>query len=399
MSESPPSQRACPICLAGERHYLHTQRFVLPTGHPLASGYDVVECQQCGFVFANTSVTQEDYDVFYAKFSKYEDGQTSTGAGDSAWDARRLHDTAMAIAARTASKNARILDLGCANGGLLAAFQTLGFARLVGVDPSPVCARITQEKLGVEAHAGSIYALPALGSFDMIILSHVMEHLSDLRTAATVAAGLLAPGGTLYVEVPDATRYTEFLVAPFQDFNTEHINHFSPRSLANVFASAALVPSEEGRKNIESAQGVPYPALYTFFKRSEFGTTPPIQPDSELLPKIKAYIAASSASMLAINERIAGYLALYPRLLVWGTGQLANKLLAETCLGEADIAAFVDSNPSNQGKMLHGIQIISPEGAREFSEPILITSTIHQDAIAEIISETLRLPNTVLSLR
>ena len=37
---------------------------------------------------------------------------------------------------------------------------------------------------------------------------------------------LLKTNGVLYIEVPDATAYVEFLYSPFQDFNTEHINHF-----------------------------------------------------------------------------------------------------------------------------------------------------------------------------
>jgi len=31
----------------------------------------------------------------------------------------------------------------------------------------------------------------------------------------------------VYIEVPDAARYIDFLYSPFQDFNTEHINHLS----------------------------------------------------------------------------------------------------------------------------------------------------------------------------
>ena len=47
-------------------------------------------------------------------------------------------------------------------------------------------------------------------------------------------------------------------------------------------------------------------------------------------------------------------------LLVWGVGQLAMKLLAETSLGKANIAGFVDSNPIHQGKKLHGHPILIP---------------------------------------
>ena len=93
---------------------LHRQEFYLPQGHPLAAGYDVVACEECGFVFADTVVDQSAYDLFYAKHSKYED----SGSGQSAADARRLHDMAVAISRQASSGNARILDLGCANGGL-----------------------------------------------------------------------------------------------------------------------------------------------------------------------------------------------------------------------------------------------------------------------------------------
>ena len=47
---------------------------------------------------------------------------------------------------------------------------------------------------------------------------------------------LLQEGGLLYVEVPDARRYAEQVNAPSQDFNCEHINHFSLQCLHNAFA-------------------------------------------------------------------------------------------------------------------------------------------------------------------
>src|SRR5665213_2520203 len=115
--------RPCAVCGGMEAEALHTQEFYLPDGHPLAAGYDVVACQECGFVFADTVIDQTAYDLFYAKRSKYEDSRTSTGSGVSDWDARRLREVADAVAGQAGSTDARILDLGCANGGLLAALK------------------------------------------------------------------------------------------------------------------------------------------------------------------------------------------------------------------------------------------------------------------------------------
>ena len=118
------AQRECPICEGGARDGLHTQRFVLPEDHPLSDGYDVVCCRACGFVFADTSARQEDYDAFYARLSKYEDNVTSTGGGGMPWDAERMAQMALDLAELVPDKTARIVDVGYANGGSLAALKT-----------------------------------------------------------------------------------------------------------------------------------------------------------------------------------------------------------------------------------------------------------------------------------
>lgn len=101
----------CPVCDNTRNEVLHTQRFVLPEGHPLAAGYDVVCCRQCGFAYADTTVGQREYDEFYARLSKYTDNQTSTGGGLAAWDADRLRRTAQDIARVIPQPDAHIMDI------------------------------------------------------------------------------------------------------------------------------------------------------------------------------------------------------------------------------------------------------------------------------------------------
>jgi len=197
------SVRNCPICGGAEVVILHRQKFALLEGHPLADGYDVVCCVRCGFVYADTTATKEDYERFYAEFSKYEDRQFTSGAGETPWDAKRLQDTARQIAVLVANKKARILDMGCANGGLLKSLSQLGFQNLCGIDPSPVCVE-NVKRLGLEARVGSLFNLPAeIGQFDCVILSHVLEHVQDLKSATQSISQLTkSEGGGIYVEVP-----------------------------------------------------------------------------------------------------------------------------------------------------------------------------------------------------
>ena len=155
------AQRPCPVTGDREVMVLHHQRFLLAEGNPLPSGYDVVWSKRAGFAYADTSVDQAVYDRYYAQFSKYEDSTVSTGGGETPSDAGRLAQTAADIARVVGDRNASVLDIGCANGGLLVALRKLGFSSVAGIDPSPACVRTVRTRHGIPAEAGGLFELPA----------------------------------------------------------------------------------------------------------------------------------------------------------------------------------------------------------------------------------------------
>ena len=388
--------RPCPVCECPSGRVLHTQRFTLSEGHPLQDHYEVVACDSCGFCFADTAVSQPAYDAYYSAMSKYADGATSTGAGSSPWDAGRLDQLADHVAGFAPDLASRILDVGCAAGGLLAALQSRGYSNVCGIDPSPACVEKARQAAAGRVWTGTLSGFPAeIGTFDGIILSHVMEHVRDLRDAMEGLRRLLNPGGWVYIEVPDATRYEQFLVAPFQDFNTEHINHFSMTSLANLCRTCGFIPEVGGAKEIFSAKDMPYPALFWFARVA--GEPQPIEKDDLLRPALERYILASADLMRRLDETIRRALAAHPAVIVWGTGQLTMKLLAETCLRDANIEAFVDGNPVNQGKELLGRRVIGGGDLSGGATPILVCSLINSQAIIQAI-RSLGLTNPVVEL-
>jgi len=390
--------RPCPICENEKADVLHSQRFALPEGHPLSAGYDVVCCDSCGFVYADTAVTQQAYDLFYTQYSKYEDKKTGTGGVDNEWDRKRVTETAEQIVTFMNNTNARVLDIGCANGGLLKALKDLGYEQVLGIDPSPVCVENTR-LLGVAAKIGSLFQPLNQGLFKCVVLSHTLEHVHDLKQAMDWIHTVTNNNGIVYIEVPDAARYADFVDAPFQDFNTEHINHFSITSLQNLLRENGFDPVQWGDKIIPASANKPYPAIYCFAKlNNRENQKPQIDKDVELYGRIEKYIQISQQIMDDIESRLSASLSTSRQILVWGTGQLAMKLLAETSLAKADILAFIDSNPINQGKILRGIKVIAPEAALQYTEPILITSTLHQQSIIEQIQK-MGLKNKLLLLK
>jgi SAM-dependent methyltransferase len=376
--------RQCPVCEHGHAEVLHSQRFVLQQDKALASSYDVVVCECCGMAFADTPVTQREYDDLYARQSRYASGPAAHAA-DNDRDSGRFRAVAADVAQIVSNSSARIVDIGCANGQLLAALRERGFENLIGVDPSPACVQAARTIPSVRAFVGSLFALPdGGGTYDVAVLSHVLEHVRDLGAALRLVAKSMASGGLLYVEVPDASRYAEFAWSPFQDFNSEHINHFSLVSLANLLRRCGFRPERSASKTILSAPGMPYPAI-SWFARCDDGAAQTIEPDRELKPRLEEYVRVSALLLREIDARLQAALGDGRRTIVWGTGELTAKLLADTALASANIVAFVDSNPVNQGKRLQGLPILAPGQVASSDDVIVVASILHHESILNAI--------------
>ena len=389
--------RPCPQCAGTSVQTLHDSRFVLPVGHPLEPVVRVVACDRCGFCFNDTRSTREDYDRYYREISKYADPRLSSGAGASPEDTRRLADTARAIRDFTGSTNESILDIGCGAGGLLDSLATLGFTNLFGMDPAPACAA----EVARRGHRGIVGTLDShpLGDdrlFDGIVLSHVLEHVREVPAALASVRRLLAADGWLYVEVPDAARYGECLIAPYQDFNLEHINHFSAGSLRNLLAAHGWLVAHEATKTLDLGHGRGYPAVYAFARRA---SPADLEPDLTARHALAAYVTASARSMQAIEPILASEIQAGP-IVVWGAGQFTMRLLGETSLGGAAIAAFVDSNPIHHGRTLAGRPILAPSelhGRVTAATRIVIGSLVNLESIEAAI-RGLGLANPVVRL-
>jgi SAM-dependent methyltransferase len=377
---------------------MHHQKFTLPDNHPLPSKFDIVECQRCGFVYADTHGSTADYDQYYSNYSKYTDTCSSGGGGD-LYDNKRYATVAEAITGVLSNRSAKIVDIGCANGGMLQALKSQSFSNLLGVDPSIDCVNNTRALFSIDAAQGWLMQLPpSAASADLAIISHVFEHILDLHTAIRSVRTIVSPGGYVYAEVPDAGRYAQYMAAPFQDFNTEHINHFGEASLLNLFSSAGFSPVQVSAKIFETAAGVNYPAVFGFFRMD---ASPQRNHDWRRDEKFSAnmgdYINKSRALIDKIDARLESLTG--QEVIVWGVGQLTSKLLAETSLAKARIVSFVDSNRVYHGKRLKGIPISGADEIRSMPAiPIVIGSLLHHGVIKRHIEENLGLKNPIITL-
>ena len=136
-----------------------------------------------------------------------------------------------------------LLDVGCGAGMYLDLMRALGWSRTVGVDVSPRAVQQARDVLGLEAHLGDLreVRLPA-ASFDVVSMSHTLEHVDDPTAVLAEVRRVTRPGGRIVIEVPNVRSLTSRLLREhWLGIDTpRHLVNLSPRGLEVAIQAAGL---------------------------------------------------------------------------------------------------------------------------------------------------------------
>ena len=256
-----PATRArhCPIC-AGVPQFLDRFAFGRKPNLPDHITFDY--CRSCNFIFAENL----EADAYYRYYQTVQNDAGHIVVSDKSTSLPQLQ------AARIRTRLGKdfcgsILDFGCGQARLLQLLtREYPKASLYGHDVSNF----------VEPDSG-IQFLPSIEDralcFDLIIVSHVLEHLVGFSIIG-VLAGLLAPGGLMYIEVPNPHEYSDCSRREFMYyFDRLHINHFSQTAMSRLLSQFELGIDSSGTHRFLYRDGV-YPAHYCFATRADMQHQP-----------------------------------------------------------------------------------------------------------------------------
>lgn len=382
--------RSCPVCGSPDANELHRLRLVLFDDHPLAHDYVTAVCRKCGMGFNRETMPAENYDCYYTELSKYVANTSATAA------IPRLPECAE-ILSLLIPHDAAILDVGCGSGGFLESLRKRGFTNLAGLDPTPECIRIIREDLGLDARVGTIAEPPfPLRSFDLALSTVVFEHLLNPGLDVDKMADLLKPEGMAFILVPDASRFAEFMVSPFQDMNVEHINHFSSDTLNKLFENRGWERLNAGSATFTLTPTWQSTLIWGLYrKRDQAGHLSAF--DQSLQEGLLDYIAKSETMLTKMAANLRADLAGDTDVMLWGAGHLTSQLLACGALKGKRIKAVIDSNPNYAGKIMAGAPVGGHELRGDFQGPIVVATVREQDAVISQIKQ-LGWPNRLVSL-
>lgn len=256
----------CPVCQVPPAKLLGRRG---GTAHRENLGVEceIWRCRKCGLVFPNPMPVPRggldqhyamDPEVYFVHHDTAAKGENSIGL--------------LRIAEELTGGKGAVLDIGCGRGELLTAAKKEGW-KPTGIEPSATFASYAKEHSGAEIRCEAVEecGFPE-ASFDVVLLSAVLEHLYNPDQTIQEISRILRPGGALFVDVPNESglyfrvgniyqklRGRDWVVNLAPTFPPFHVFGFSSRSLKallgkhgfeprhwRVYGGEAMVPSHGG---------------------------------------------------------------------------------------------------------------------------------------------------------
>ena len=139
---------------------------------------------------------------------------------------------------------AHILEIGCGTGHNLPMLSQFGKVDAIEIDPT--ARSMASERLGKPVGAAPLPALPGVprGTYDLIAVLDVVEHVEDDVGALQAMAQCLAPGGKILITVP-----AHAWMWSAHDVVNHHHRRYSKATLRRAIEQAGLSPRKLGYFN------------------------------------------------------------------------------------------------------------------------------------------------------
>lgn len=329
----------CPICDSLEKSeisLLSNNMKVLGDTFP-SSATTLVSCSQCGAVYIDTEANQSHFSNYYNSGYSKTISYVETFGKDVA---NKYFTNIYNSFKEYINKNSKILDMGAGRGEFSQFLQTLGYDNIIAVEPS----KDNYEHM-VKNHLNSFFAdsfsinQKTNMKFDLIVLSHTLEHILDFKDALLNLKKLLNPNGIIYIEVPNSQKYDKVDFPSYFFFTFEHIIHFTKSDFENLAKSYGfkLLQTNDYLKCNS------YFVINGIFQNG--GNVGKLIYTNETKKAIERYLQYSKEKLMPVIKELENSQV---ELILWGIGASTAQLLNDT-FDKCNVIQLIDNNPSRQG--------------------------------------------------
>jgi len=246
------SDESCLLCASVSKV---TVRGVTDNRLGTSGSYDVRRCVKCGFEQTSPLPSQTELTQLYEKHYNFggEKGTLYTKLREQflfsslyRWWTQLDGDVAFHHRRGTG----RLLDIGCNEGRGLQLYARNGF-KVEGLELNETAAAVARDA-GFNVHTCLLEEFHPAATYDVVVLSNVLEHSLDPRKMLLAVHRVLSARGQVWISCPNSESWLRRVFGkswinwhvPF------HISHFSPKTLGQLL-------TEAGYSGIKIAQITP----------------------------------------------------------------------------------------------------------------------------------------------
>lgn len=309
-------------------------------------------CKNSGLLLQTTTVPHEIMLKYYKETATYinpnHDGNPTP---EKVNDLTRLLHTVRFV---TSKSPASVLQLGSSDGYTLSRFREAGSSRVVGVEPGIPSCEFARRCYNVDCILGTAEDFVLNERFELIVLTHILEHLYDPIPVLQKLHSHIAPNGYLLIEVPLWERMDK---QPIGVLSFEHLNYFCESTLLWTLYSA-------GYEAIHSAKSFnvnQYPVITIIAKRTDLQL--PIKTAyNHNRATLLSYIQDERKFWQITEQKILSQVNYNVPSWIYGAGIHTSQLLGSTNLSDClSLKAVIDSSPTKLGKKIGNLFVYDPE--------------------------------------
>lgn len=229
----------CPIC-NGEKFIKFGQATDFTVSHET---FQLMKCTECDLVLTSPRPS----DINLSKYYESPDYISHVAVAKNTFD--KLYSVAREITLQwkltlvkkfspVGGSKAKVLDYGCGTGYFLKKLGKAGY-KVTGIEPSEVARHAAIKVTGNPIHKS---LEEVNGSFDVITLWHVLEHVPDLNETLGLLKSKITADGTIMIAVPNyKSEDANIYQMNWAGFDVpRHLWHFEQKTMEKFLANHNL---------------------------------------------------------------------------------------------------------------------------------------------------------------
>jgi len=326
-------------------------------------------CKDCGHIFQTESANKSQMKNHYKKLLMYLDN-LSKPSNDKIKNVSR-HISMIKQEFKTFPE--KVLEVSSMNSYTLKQYKNNGSKIIFALEPNSRVSKLLR-KDRIRVFNMEIEKFKSNKKFDLIILTHVLEHLFNPLSALKKCNNVQKEGQKILVEVPLFEKVENYTIG---SMHLEHLHYFSENNLIQLITLAGY--EIDNISKIFKSTEFPFITIVATKRKGLKGLN--TNNYNQNLVSLKRYIKNSKLNWKKIKKKI-NKIPSNKNIYLYGAGSFTSQLIFHTGLNQKRISGILDGSKIKQNKYIGNYKILSPDVKNiKKNSVIAISSATCQESI------------------